>query len=55
MYVCIDKKKKATKMSLSEFLRDDNTGSSSWADDLTDLPTARKSLKWNNIDMNVFK
>ncbi|KAI8375272.1 hypothetical protein EDC96DRAFT_496653 [Choanephora cucurbitarum] len=33
-------KKKAQKMSLSDFLADDTTGGSSWADDVTDLPSA---------------
>jgi translation initiation factor 4B len=35
-------KKKAQKMSLSDFLANDNTtaSSGSWADDVVDLPTA---------------
>ncbi|KAK4517604.1 uncharacterized protein ATC70_000944 [Mucor velutinosus] len=33
-------KKKAQKMSLSDFLANDTTGGSSWADDVADLPSA---------------
>ncbi|KAI9277374.1 hypothetical protein BY458DRAFT_504770 [Sporodiniella umbellata] len=33
-------KKKAQKMSLSDFLANDNSAAGSWADDVSDLPTA---------------
>lgn len=34
--------KKGTKMSLNDFLTDDSTGKTSWADDIDDLPIARE-------------
>ena len=66
IYYIVAGKKKAQKMSLSDFLADDSewkllfykysyqlftcfflllaTGNSSWADDVADLPSARKFL-----------
>ncbi|KAK6359671.1 hypothetical protein TWF696_000815 [Orbilia brochopaga] len=38
-------KKDSKKMSLNEFMNDDKYGSTSWADEMEDMPTAPSSGK----------